>query len=262
MLRRLLLLPALVLAVLAPPASAKVLHAQRGAVAARLSWTVKHDIQVRHARLRVTRGGAAVFDAPLAIAGCEPAVCLPVQVRVTDRDGDGVPEVLADAFSQGAHCCTFTEILRWDGAGYQATTHAWGDPGYRLRDLRHDGRRELITADDRFAYAFAAYAFGGLPVRILHYAAGRLNDVTARFPGRVRSDARRWKKAYRDAPTGEALGVLAAWVADEWNLGRRHRAHAFLEAQRRAGRLVADQPWPSGRHFIRVLERRLKNWGY
>jgi hypothetical protein len=260
--RRLIVLSLSLFAVLAPAASARVLHASRGHVAARLSYTVKHVIRIHDARLRVVRDGATAFDAPLAIAGCEPAFCRPVQVRVVDLDGDGEPEVLADAFSQGAHCCTFTEFLRWDGSAYQATTHGWGDPGYRLRDLGGDGRRELITADDRFAYAFAAYAFGGEPVQILRYRAGALTDVTPHFRGRIRSDARRWRKAYRGAPRGEALGVLAAWVADQWQLGRRHQAHAFLEAQRRAGKLVADKPWPSGRHFIRVLERRLERWGY
>jgi hypothetical protein len=59
-----------------------------------------------------------------------------------------------------------------------------------------------------------------------------------------------------------ALGVLAAWVADEYLLGARAKADAFLAAELRAGRLNGDRYWPRRKAYITTLERRLKAWGY
>src|SRR5712691_5346949 len=57
----------------------------------------------------------------------------------------------------------------------------WGNAGYRLVDLDHDGRPEFRSGDDRFAYAFTAFAASAWPVRIWHFDHGRMRDVTRAF---------------------------------------------------------------------------------
>src|SRR5947199_155313 len=79
-------------------------------------------------------------------------------------------------------------------------------------------------AGDRFAYEFTAYAFSVLPVRVWHYSAGTLTDVTRSFPRLAAADAKRNLRGYRQErrdPEGDVRGALAAYVADEYLLGHR-----------------------------------------
>jgi hypothetical protein len=227
-------------------------------------------------RLAITRAGQAAYDAPLAIKGCEEPFCAPVAalvggpgagspggLTVADLDGDGEPEVVADLFTGGAHCCAVSRILRWTGSTYAAGDRVWGDPAYQLRDVDRDGIPEFVTADDRFAYTFASYAESFLPVRVLSYRAGRWRDVTRTVPKLVRAEAKRLKQTYMKLRRGRSsLGVLAAWAADEYRLGHKKTVGRFLRSELRAGRLRGWSGTPQRRAFIRVLERRLKAWRY
>ena len=121
----------------------------------------------------------------------------------------------------------------------------------------------FISADDRFAYRFAAFAFSGLPLQIWSVASGRFVDVTRRYPSRVAADARRWWRIFR-ANVRRHLGdgALAAWAADEELLGRGAAMRAALAAQERLGALRNDGGGPGGAAFIRALERFLARTGY
>ena len=92
-------------------------------------------------------------------------------LQLVDLDADGEPEVLVDAFTNGAHCCALTEILRFDGTTYAPFEASWGNLGYDLKDLNGDGRPELITADDAFSYAFSSFAGSFHPPLVLDYDA-------------------------------------------------------------------------------------------
>jgi len=253
--------------------------ASSGATTATLTYTKseKNDFPAYTGlRLAVIRAGQPVFDAPLAVKGCEEPYCAPIAalpggpgagardgLTVTDLDGDGEPEVVADLFTGGAHCCLVSRVLRWTGATYAAVDHVWGDPGYRLRDVDGDGRPEFVTGDDRFAYAFAAYAASFFPVQILRFDAGRWVDVTGTAPKLIRTEVKRYKKTYLRLRRGrDSLGVLAAWAADEYRLGHKKMVGRFLRSELRAGRLRGWPGNPQRRAFIRTLERRLKAWGY
>jgi hypothetical protein len=142
-------------------------------------------------------------------------------------------------------------------SGYTTSSHNFGDPGFRLKDLDGDGRPEWVTGDDAFAYTFTAYAFSGLPVQILRYSAGTFSDVTNGFPAQIQTDAVRWLKRYRHArhaKDGTQLGVLAAWAADEYRLGRRAQALSYLHSEARKGFVKA--------RFVRRLDHFLRKRGY
>src|SRR5919197_784923 len=133
----------------------------RGTTAA-LSYRESHDVY-RSLRLRISRHGATLFDAPPKRV--HPCACPndgPVgggAVRVRDLDRDGEPEELVDFYSGGAHCCYYTDVYRYLPrlATYRPTVGFWGDLGVRLVDLGRDGRLEFRTGDDRFAYAFTSF---------------------------------------------------------------------------------------------------------
>jgi hypothetical protein len=270
------LLPLLALAAgLAAPAAA---HAEpvtetaaAGPVQATFSYDQKSDFEYTGLHLQILRAGQPLYDAPVALRSCPEPYCVPARqdggraLEVSDLDGDGEPEVQLTLYTGGAHCCTELRVLRLQGTTYVAADHDFGDPSFAVEDLDRDGRPELLTADDRFAYRYASYAASGLPVQVIRYAQGRFSDVTSRYPALVRNDARRFWRTYRARrahPSREPLGALAAWAADQYRLGRRAAARRVLRRELRAGRLRAADPWPHGRRFIADLDRFLRRAGY
>jgi hypothetical protein len=270
--RRLLILPALWCSL--PGAAATSAHAagtpktetaSAGGVSATFSYVDLGDAQWKDLKITITRGGVKAFDAAPDVDGCEAPYCAPggaaadgSSVRVADLDGDGEPEVVVGVFTGGAHCCSVAEVLRFDGTGYTAQARDFADYGFVI-----DDHGVFVTGDQRFAYAFASFADSPFPVRLLSYAAGTWKDVTAQHPQTLRTEAARLRKDYMKRRNGtRALGVLAAWAADEYRLGHQRQVKAFLAAELRAGRLKGDRLWPRRKNYISVLERRLKAWGY
>jgi hypothetical protein len=252
----------------APAARAAQHTASSGQVSATVSYGHPQRYQYTDLWLTVTRDGEDAFDEPITITGCDEPYCVPGGayaksggIAVHDLDGDSEPEVIADVFTGGAHCCFASEILRWTGRAYQARQHNWGDPGYRLTDTNHDGIAELLTGDDRFAYAFTDYADSRLPIRVYHYRAAALRDVTRTYGSLVHRDARKLKRLYaRRRNRLFSLGVIAAWTADEYTLGHKRAALRFLAAEARAGRLRSPEFFKGGRRFIALLKKRLHHW--
>jgi len=259
----------LAMAALAAPAAATAVAAPEtetaalGAVSATFSYEKLDDFQYAGMTLTITRGGAPAFDAVAVPKQCPLPYCAPgnavdeQSLRVVDLDGDAEPEVIVDVYTGGAHCCLIAQIFRWDGARYVATARDFADFGYTLAD------GIFTTGDARFGYAFASFADSAMPVRLLTFSGGRWKDVTRAHPETLRADAARWKKEYNKRRRGTlALGMLAAWVADEYRLGKRAAADAFLRSELRAGRLRGDRYWPRGKAYVSTLQRRLRVWGY
>ena len=259
--RSLLALVLVVLAaavVSAAPARADVLASSEGAVSATVSFDKSaDDLQWKNVRVLVTRGGVPVVDRAMAVRGCAQPYCRPVDVVVRDLDADAEPEVLLAVHTGGAHCCTVSELLTWDGTGYRSRFHDWLDFGFEIDDLDGDGRPELRSADARFRYEFASFAASAFPVQVFQVDGGAYEDVTAGFPALVRADAKRWLRIYRGRRgkrTIEYEGTLAAWVADMELLGKRRTADREL-------RIALRHRWID-RAYVRALDRFLVATGY
>ncbi|MEI2702989.1 MAG: hypothetical protein V9E83_11380 [Baekduia sp.] len=244
-----------------------------GNVTATLTYTAKGDGVA--SELVIARDGTEVLRAPAGTSACgdEPAaMCGPPgaiggppaeSLEVVDLDGDGEPEVIVDAYSGGAHCCTFSEISRWTGSGYVTKSRNWADDGYRLDNTSGDASPEFVTGDSRFTYRFEAYAFSGRPVRILAYAAGKFTDVTRQNLALVRTDAADQWASFRKVRRDKlGRGFAAAWAADQYRLGKRPAALRTLRSEARKGRLGALYDRTTAASFIKMLDRLLKSWGY
>jgi hypothetical protein len=189
-------------------------------------------------------------------------------VRLANLDRTGVDDVLLNLYTGGAHCCSVLQVFRpsaaMNGRYVLATRYDFGDPGYRLQWL--GGAPRFVTADDSFAYAFTDYAASGMPVKVLALKGVRFVDVTAKYPALVRSDAAKWMKAYRKQASShyqDSVGVMAAWVADEANLGRYSQAIAYAKAQAKAGHLHSGLGRNmGGKRFVAALQKLLKRDGY
>lgn len=243
-------------------------------VTATLSWDNTQTADdfgpdvVRGLHLRIDRAGTTALDAPLTIRSCGEPLCRPFPlvggadapaVRVMNIDGDAEPEVLIGAFTGGAHCCTMLSVHDWFRGSYRQLQHDFGNGGVRIADIGRDGRVELRTSDDRFAYRFASYAASWRPIRILTLRSGRFIDVSRQYPALLRSDAAHaWSTARKlcrsSDPFVESLGLYAGWAANQYRLDRRAFALRALRQQERAGCFKGEHTST----FIRRLDTFLR----
>jgi hypothetical protein len=233
-----------------------------GAVTATLAWD-KAEFGIGNPRLSVLRAGVA-YDVKISDICLEGCIVVPdgagdpagtSAVKVADLDGDGEPEVLVDVFSGGAHCCLTARLLTFGGSGYTALDIGYGDVGYVLKDADGDGRQELVGYDPRFSTVFTAFAASAFPPSVLQVQHGTTVDVTRRFPKLVRADAAARLKELRKARRGDDIrGVLAAYVADQYLLGKGSTGLKEVDRVRRKGLVT--------KAFKPYLLKRLKGWKY
>ena len=229
---------------------------------AKVTFT-KVGYEYRNVELSVVRSGRS-FSWHL-----ERAYFTRPKLHVRDLDADGEPEVWVDTYSGGAHCCDESRFFHYVPATkrYATTHHDWGNVSYRLQDVGADGRPELVSSDDRFAYVFTSFAGSFFPLQIWRFDHGRVTDVTRSFPARTQHDAAKLWKTYLSLRREkiEPRGVLAAWMADEYLLGREQGGWARLDAAYRRGEL-GPRPdlagWPQGRAYLRALKAYLRKLGY
>ena len=223
---------------------------------------VKRGPEFTKIRVTITRDGTVWRSRPFGGAFFHRP-----KLHVRDLDADGELEVWIDTYTGGAHCCDQSRFFRWlpARAAYGKTFHDWGNAPYRAKNL--DGRRhvELLGSDDRFAYVFTSFAGSAFPIRIWQFDAGRLLDVTRRFPGLVQSDANELWDSYVRSRSGrsDVRGVLAAWQADQYLLGREDAGWLELDRALKRGDLEGTNgQWPTGRRYLRELRAYLRKLGY
>jgi hypothetical protein len=188
---------------------------------------------------------------------------------VRDLDGDGEAEVLVLLHSSGAHCCSWSRVYRYDRprSTYQPINHMWGNGSAepKVRNLDHDGKPEFLSQDDRFAYDFDGYAGSVRPIQIWSYRHAKFRDVTRRYPRLVSDDARAiWQIYLRYREKESVRGILPAWAADEYMLGRRGVVDQAMNRMLGRGDLAAynNSYDPTGRAYIKALKALLRRTGY
>lgn len=262
------LLALVALAVVLPAGAqgrAHTLRAQQGDVRALVTYRDRTATLAHRQRIRIYRVGQRLESARLVRNSDRPT-----DVTVRDLDGDSEPEVIADLFSGGAHCCTYSYIYRYDPEkpGYVRLRWFWGEAGYRLRDLDQDGVPEVSSLDNRFLELFTARAFSALPIQIWRYDRGTMTDVTREFPPSIESDLRAQLRRYRlirrqrERESRDVRGALAAYLADSFLLGRGPEGWRYVCSKQRRGELRAWSGGPGGRRYIRALARVLRRYGY
>jgi hypothetical protein len=257
----------------APAALASTQTAHAGNVTATFTFQGKYP-NYHGEQLQIAQAGTVFYDEPVSSKFCGTQ-CAPYTgitgksaIDVVDLEHNGQPDVVLDLYSGGAHCCTIVQIFSFDPGTmtYRETESNFGDPTVQIVDLRHNGRFELLTADDSFAYEFTDFAGSGLPLQILTFSGGHFTDVTRSYPGRVARNAAFWLNAFKAMAAqnySDSVGVIAAWAADEYLLGHVTLANTYLAQQAKQGHLnSALYPKASGQRFITKLKRFLRSRGY
>jgi hypothetical protein len=261
-------------ALLAPAALATTQTASGGAVTATFTFSGKFP-SYSGLHLTIAQSGSVLYDQPVTSKAC-PSFCGPgafgpkaSSVHVIDLNHTGQPNVVLDLFTGGAHCCSVEQVYTFDPATmtYTKAERNFGDPGARIEDLNHDGHHEFVTADDAFAYAFTDFAASGMPLQILTFTGSRFQDVTNHYPALIRHDATFWLKTFKGMARdhyADSTGVIAAWAADEYRLGKRAAANRYLAQQANAGHLNSPlgRSVPQGQRFVAALKRFLRRHGY
>ncbi len=221
--------------------------------------------EFRRMKLVVRTGGHTVF-ARLLCSESRCSIASQHWLYLKNVWGDAAPEVILDTYTGGAHCCFESLIVLADGghAG-RAISHFWGDPGYSVKTL--SAGPAFVTADDRFAYAFTAFAASGLPVEVFAIGPhGVMRDITQSEPALVKKDAAQWWHAYTSlrgkSAEDDIRGVLGAWCADEYRLGMKAACDAELSSALKKGYLSGPEIWPQNAKYIAFLHRELAKWGY
>jgi hypothetical protein len=143
-------------------------------------------------------------------------------LELKDIDQDAIPEVIVSTYSGGAHCCTNFTIHGWrQGQSITTETGLLNSDGGEFKDLDGTGRQAFWTVDNAFLYAFDSYADSFAPTRIYYYRAGKLVDVTRKYPKVLRTHAWRMYQTLRQnqKEMRSTNGVLAGYVAQKILLG-------------------------------------------
>lgn len=166
-----------------------------------------------------------VLKGPLLSAAMKGAAV----VQIVDLDPTNVyPEVLLSAFTGGAHCCNQVQVLtrlRGEAAWRIVALEPFNGGPAPARSPLGGTVPLVVSADDRFLYAFACYACGRAPTRLWQLSGDRFVDVS--HQPRYRPLYRRELESYQDLleqspqPDGNPNGWLAAYVATKALVGER-----------------------------------------
>lgn len=125
----------------------------------------------------------------------------------------------------------------------------------------------LIAGDNAFAYAFTDFAGSGFPIRVLQVASGggSVADVTRSWTHLIALDAEFWFSQFQNsikrAPPRDERGLLAAWAAEECELGKCASAFAYLDHLNPSVLAFSDNQIPVST-YIRRLRAFLASHGY
>jgi hypothetical protein len=214
----------------------------------------------RNVQLKIFQNGQRVFNEAIPRDRVDDQVLAEqsdTAFQVRDLDQDGQPEVIVDLFTGGTHCCTYSQIYRFDPSlgTYQAMQHKWGNSFYQLVDFDQDGRPEFQSRDDRFTGKFTSFAASANPLQIWRFEQGKMVDRTKEYSLQVEASASQHLLALQRASVSpnDAKGVMAAYMADRHTLNQGAASWQLLEKLYKGD----DRP-----KFFADMEQFLRETGY
>lgn len=138
-------------------------------------------------------------------------------------------DVLVAWYTGGAHCCTRVKIASLIGRQWGLIDlDEWNtEPDeFPLPRRGPDGVAVLPLWDEDFNYAFASYAFSGVPLKLLRVDRGKIVNVSAdpQYRPWILEDMAQWQTLCTDPKQDERNGFCAAYAADAAHAGQLDQA--------------------------------------
>ena len=249
--------------------------ARLGEVSARLSWARQGDPGTSYmggARIQLTRAGLTLLDAtvtePSPVNGTSAewekgwetleTVCVEVPASA-------LPRMHLTGYALGMTCCRAARSHYPRPDGTYATLDRNLGRGEGTFELA-DGRVVLVASDPDFHSRFDCAACSVGPLQVWALEDGRHIDVTRQFPDRIATEAAGWWELI-GARDPAPLGLVAPWVADQCQLGKKASAYAVLDGLNAAGKLRfpdegSPPRWHEGSEYVSALKSFLMTEGY
>jgi hypothetical protein len=163
-----------------------------------------------------------------------------------DINSDGIPELVVENWSGGAHCC-FTYSVFSIGKRFKKIAKIEGmNTGIIFRDIDGDGNYEVILSDWSFAYWETSFAFSPAPKVILRWENGKYVVATdlmrkaPREPKELEKYTREVAEIFTKAEDGTLYGF---WGPKLWG----YMLDLIYEGNMDQARTLLDMAWPVGR---------------
>lgn len=159
--------------------------------------------------------------------------------RMGDFNDDGILDVIVMGWSGGAHASFTYYLISLERIPRMLVRYEKGNgtgdiDDLQFRDLNRDGRKEIITGYDGFAY-FRHLAYTASPEipLVLAYSKGRYVEVTPEYYGLLRKRLRQSRAALKQVPrdpfTQDGFGCAVEYYALSVMLNRKRSAHRELK---------------------------------
>jgi hypothetical protein len=258
---------AIALAVVPASALAGTQSASKDGITATLTFKGS-DFQTTDLNLEIVRRGVTAYDKAVKSNDCYSS-CSPLNSSgsvhiLALQPGIAEPNVLVDMYSGGAHCCQIEQVFTYSATTktYSEVQRDFGNYGEEL--VKSEGIWLFKSENNDFAYEFTDYAASGAPLQLFKFSdARKFVNVTHQHDKMIAADAKLWLKAYRsEAPHySDSVGLIAAWAADEDELGKSVYVSKFLQ-QQAAKHHLNSAIAASGEKFIKALDKFLRQEGY
>jgi hypothetical protein len=173
-----------------------------------------------------------------------------------------MPTVLMGLWTGGAHCCLYVRAIPVTGDGFGSPLErGFGNAAASLTTAGDVPAPVLVTGDDSFTYVFAPFSRSGTPLKVLSFGQPGFVDITGQHKSLIADDANGWFSRFEDSPP-DGLGYLAAWVADECDLGMAKQAWRTIGDLQSQGKLSGTEGWPSGSDYVKTLREFLNQHNY
>ncbi len=125
----------------------------------------------------------------------EEAVISLVRSEGDDLNQNGIPDLMIEMYSGGAHCCFTSSLIELSDPANMVFEQAFSECPASPVDLDGDGIAEFTSCDDIWAYAYCSYAESPLPPVAWKWNGERYEIANREFP-QLYDDDIRWAFTY------------------------------------------------------------------